>query len=284
MCDPFGGGVEQGRTSSTTKIPQWVEESGRELFEGGQTYAGRDYPAYPVADRIAPFTEDQMAGFEATRGNVGTWQPAYGSAYAGAGASAAPVGAEDISRYMNPFTGEVIDTTIDAINRQYNRDTNVRHGQMVGRGSYLNEDRREVIDNLARESRDRVIAETVARLKSDAFSGALGQANTERGRTLAASQMFGQLAPLRSALGGADAEALGTSGAVQQIQDQMGRNLTYDEFTGEFSYPQEQIDWLMSLLRGTPYETSTTGTTPVATGNPWAQAIGAGAGLYSIFG
>lgn len=279
----FGGGTKSVPTSSTTKLPDWVEQGGKDLFEGGKLFAGRDYPSYPVGDRIAPFTPDQLAAFEATRGNVGSWYPAFSSAYGAAGASASPVGAEDISRYMNPFTDEVIASTMEEMNRQFGRDTINRHASMANRGSYLNEDRREIMDNTARESNARVMAETIARLKSGAFDAALGQANTERDRTRMAAQMFGELAPMRQQLGSNDAAGLAATGALQQAQDQEGRTLSYDDWMREFSYPQEQINWLLGLLRGTPYETTTEGTTPVATGNPWAQGIGAAAALYGMF-
>ena len=279
-----GGGSKSVPTSSTTKLPAWVEEGGKDLFEGGKEFAARDYPSYPTGERVVPFTPDQQAGFEATRGNVGSWGPAYGSAYGGAGASAMPVSPEDIERYMNPFTDEVIKSTLEQMNRQFGRDKIDRHAGLSRSGSYLNEDRRRELDRSAREGESRVMSETIARMKSQGFDKAIGQANTERGRTAEASRMFAALAPLRQQMGAGDALQLGASGAVQQAQDQSTKNLDFEEFMKEFSYPQEQINWLMGLLRGTPYETSTTGKTAVGTANPWAQGIGMASSLYGMFG
>lgn len=285
MCDDiFSGGTKSVPTSSSTNFPDWVSQGGQDLFEAGKQFAGRDYPGYPTGDRVAPFTPDQQAGFEATRSNVGSWNPAYSSAYGGAGASAMPVGQEDIQRYMNPFTDDVIASTMEQMNRQFGRDKIARHAGLAGSGSYLNEDRRYEMDRSAREGESRVMAETIARLKSQGFDTAMGQANTERGRMAQAAQMFGNLAPLRAQLGAADAAQLGTSGAIQQAQEQQMKTTDYDEWMKEFSYPQEQINWLMGLLSGTPYETSTTGTTSVGTGNKWAEGIGAAASLYGMFG
>lgn len=284
IFDNFFGGTKSLPTSSSTQLPDWVEQSGKNLFGAGTEFAGRDFPAYPTDQRIAPFSEDQLAGFQATRENTGAWGPAYEAAFRGAGASAAPVGAEDIARYMNPYTDQVIDTTVNELGRQFNRDTIQRHGAMAMRGSFLNEDRRMAMDNLGREGLDRVIAETVARLKSGAFSDALDQANQERNRTASAAGMYSNLAPLRQNLGASDAAALQASGGAQQAQEQQKRTLNYDEFLKQFSYPQEQINWLLSLLRGTPYETSTMGTTPVATNNKAAQLAGAAAALFGAFG
>ncbi len=284
LFDNLFGGTKSVPTTSTTQLPAWVEKGGQELFGAGKTFAGRDYPAYPVGERIAPFSSDQLASFEATRSNVGSYAPAFQAAMGGVGAAATPVGESDIARYMNPYTEQVIDTTLAELGRQGTRDRISRHGGMAMEGSFLNEDRRMAMDTLANESLNRIIAETSARLRSDAFNNALQQANVERGRTMEAAGMFGTLAPMRQQLGAADAAALASSGAVQQAQEQQGRTLSYDEFMQGFAYPQEQINWLMGLLTGSPYPTTTTGTTAVGTPNRFAEAIGAAAALAGMFG
>ena len=193
----------------------------------------------------------------------------------------------------------MIDTTIDQNNRQFNRDTIDRHSQMVGRGSYLNEGRREVIDNLARESRDRVNAETAAKLRSGAFQAALDQGNLERGRLQSGAGTGVQLAGAQQQLGYGDVAALRDVGAQQQNLVQQDLTLNYEDFLRQFYYPQEQLNYMMSLTQGAPYSSSQSsiGTQQVPTANTFAQSlggigalagglgqIGAGGGLGAIFG
>ena len=139
---------------------------------------------------------------------------------------------------------------------------------MAQRGSYLNEDRREVIDNLARESTDRVIAETNARYNADAFNAALGQANTDRSRMLQGSNQLMNLADARQRLGSTDVGNLLNAGQMQQGLDQTNLDVAYDDFLRQFGYPQEMSQFLMSFLTGVPYSQTQTTTSPVAQSNP----------------
>ena len=277
MC--FGGGDSKPQTvvqQTQQELPAWVTKGGEDLYLESKPLANRDFPAYPVADRIAPFNQDQGASFDLARGNVGSYQDLFGQAVQGVGAGAQAVGQTDIDQYMNPYTQNVIDTTTAEINRQYDRDKINRNSSMAKRGSYLNEDRRAAIDQLGEESRNRVVAETVARLQSGAFGQALGQANIEKGKQTAAGSQYAQLAPLNQQLGYADVGALQGIGDVQQAQEQRERGLAYDEFTNQFNYPQEQLNWLLGVLRGAPQPVNTTTTSDqlIAQPNPFAQALG----------
>lgn len=270
-------------SESQTQLPAWVQREGEQLFYQAKDVANRPYPLYNQP-RIAGFTPDQQAGFEVTRGNVGSWSPAFHAAIMGTGQASAPVGAQDIDRYMNPYTQQVIDTTLGEMDRQHQRDTIGRHGAMAQRGSYLNEDRRAVIDNLARESTERVKAETAARLRSQGFQNALGQANVDRARMMQGAGQFQQLAPLRSQLGAMDAQQLQEIGQQQQAQQQDILSLDYDDFLRQFYYPQEQINYLQSALGATPYPTSqfTQQTQPQGSDNTAGQIAGSVASLAAL--
>jgi hypothetical protein len=267
-----------------TNRPEWVTREGEQLYGEARPLADRPYPEYPVSGRLAPFNPDQIAGFDIGRADVGAWEPAFNSAFMGAGASAMPVGAEDISRYMNPYTDEVIGSVREELNRQYERDRINRNAAMVGRGSYLTEDRREVINNLARESRDRNLGGIVGALKSDAYNAALGQANTERGRTADAARMYAELGPLRMGLGAGDVAMLENIGGQQQGQAQTEMSLSYEDFLQGFYYPQEQENWLLGMLSGIPTNITRTteGDQLIPQANPLAQGIGGAAAIAGM--
>ncbi len=424
MCGCSGGSETQTATQ-ITRLPEWVEREGEQLYGTAKPIAEREYPFYDPS-RIAGFNPDQMASFDLARSQVGAWQPSftnaffgYGAAgdqfnpwaasayaspyqmaiagpaepfvgqsgefafqagaagtpyaqpgfaqafleggtgrgteaaYGALGAGAAPLGAEDISRYFNPYVQQVQQTTIEELNRQYERDRNTRNAEMVARGSYLNEDRREVIDNLSRESRDRVIGEMMASTNADAFNTALGAAQGDRARSLStapqyrglasdasgrsiqalatsmgvraedlsrmlqaggqfgnlaqlgaqigsggldaalgtrsddlsrllsASGGFAQLAPQAQQMGYADVAAMLGIGGQQQGQTQSEMDLAYNEFLRQFYYPQEQTNWLLGMLSGTPYGQTTTTQQPVAQSNALGGALG---GLASLGG
>ena len=277
MCDGGSGSVDSG-----VKLPAYVEQGGEQLFDIAKQLGSQEYPTYP-GQRIAQQTPDQLGAFDITRANVGAWQPQMEQAIGQTGAAAAPVGQADISQYMNPYTQSVIDPTVRELNRQNERDINQIHAGMASRGSYLNEDRREVIDQMSREGRDRNIADIVGRLNLQGFEGALGQANVQRNRNLAAGQQYAGEAAQVAQSGYGDAAALRDIGGQQQGQTQQNLSLAYDDFLRQFYYPQEQLNYITSVLRGTPY--STTQQTPVGQDNTFAQMAGlgiAGAGVYAM--
>ncbi len=279
----FGGDDPEPRTVNTTttvqsNIPEWLQRAGEEQYETALPLANRPSPIYG-GDRIAGFTPTQTEAFGRVAGQSGSqpWMDAFNQAYGSIAGGAAPVGQEDISRYMNPYTQDVIDTTTNQVNRAYNiRDTQ-RRGRLAGTGSYLNYDRTEVLQGLSDEARARTIAEQTAGLSSAGFQNALQQANADRSRMMAAGGQFANLAPMMSQLGYTDIAALeGVGNREQQLQQQT-MNLDYEDFMRQFTYPQEQLDWLQNLMRGVPgpSSTTTTGQQYIPETNTFAQNLGA---------
>lgn len=279
MCFGGGGGGTETRTvvqRTEAELPEWVKAAGEEQYKKAETLADRDYPVYD-GQRIAGFTPEQMQAFNATKAGQGAWQPYLDKSVQATEASRAPVGEADIAAYMNPHTGTVIDSVLDRIYRQAGRDTVERNGQMAQRGSYLNEDRRAVIDSMNAEATARVAAETAGGLQSQAWQQAVAQANADRSRDAAASAAYREMAPVASNLGYADIAALMDVGRQQQGQTQQSLTLAYDDFLRQFYYPQEQTNYVQSIVQGVPYSSSQTQTgdqvVPVA--NSFAQNVGA---------
>jgi len=272
----FGGG---GSKQVSSGPEQSYVNAGKEIYGASKNLAGRDYPTYDAA-RVANFTQDQNASFDMTRNNVGSWNPSFQQAFQSGMGGVAPIGASDISQYMNPYTDQVIAGVTNDMNRQATRDTIGRHASMAGRGSYLNEDRRGVMDNLAQESNNRNLASVIGNLRQGAFKDAIQQANTDRQRQFAGSQLFGNLGVTRQQLGAMDAGSMAAAGGMQQAQDQQNLSLRYQDFQDQFRYPQEQANWLMAQLQGQPHQN----TSPQAQPNPWAQGIGMASAIGGMGG
>ena len=286
----LGGGTSKETVTQVQKqeIPEWVKQAGETLFQEASTVAERPFPVYE-GERIAGFTPEQLASFDLTEQAIGSWMPSFMNSFMGAGAGSAPIEVGDIERFMNPFTSEVVERAIEDMTRQHERDTIARHGSMSKRGSYLNEDRREVIDNLALEGLGRNIGAVSAGAYNDAFTQALMQANNERGRMLDASRIYAGLGPQAQSMGLTDAAALSAVGEQTQDLEQDNLTLQYQDFLREFGYPEEMINWLVGVLSGVPYENSRTTTAEqlVPEADPFSSALGllaSGVGLASGMG
>lgn len=285
MCFPGGGGSSTTHQTVENTIPPHIEEASKRLLDTSEPLARRDYPIYGDP-RIAEFNPDQIEAFQRTRENVASWSPIFLESLSQAAQSGVPLGQEDIDAYTNPYTSSVIDSTVNQINRQFDMDEINRHSQMAQRGSFLNEDRRAVIDNEAEANRNRVIAETVAGLNMQGFNNALSQGNIQRDRTGRTAAMFSGLAPQLSALNFQDIGALRDVGGQQEGKEQQGLSLQYEDFLRQFYYPQEQQNFQAGILSGVPYSTSqqTTSTVPQAGSNPFSSILGIASLAAPFFG
>jgi hypothetical protein len=269
MC--LGGGSK--KVKQEVSYPKYVERGGRETYEAGRELAQRPYETYQGA-RIAPFSPDQALAFMLARQNVGSWMPGFQAGWGQTWSGTSPVGQEDIDRYFNPYQKYVDDFVYQQAQRQKLQE----NAAWSKRGSYMNEDRRAAIDAL----RDERSNEAVGRLRAAAYDRALGQANIERNRDLAAANQFYQAALQRQRQGMGDVGMMSEIGQQQQDWAQQNLDLRYQDFLRQFGYPQEQISWLASLLGNTPYGQTTT--SPVGSANPVGQGVGMAALLGSLFG
>lgn len=183
---------------------------------------------------------------------------------------------EDVSRLMNPFA----DQLYAEIDRQRQRNEIENNASMSRRGSYFNEDRREVVHALGDEAANRAIGSTLA----DNYFKALQGAQTDKGRAIVGGAAGIQGAGAGQRFGFTDVAGLMDAGQMQEMKDQTGKNLNYEEFLKSFYYPQEQQQWLMQLLGLTPRDTTVTSEQEelVGTPNRVGQILGAGTTIASL--
>ena len=125
-------------TTTTTSLPDWYSNYAKQLLANQNALAARPYQTAPMP-RVAEFSPAQQAGFEQTLGAANSYQPfaamagntlqnAAGMSAAGAAApmfgqaagvsgtaaaqpymTAAGKNATNVSAYMNPYIGSVVD-------------------------------------------------------------------------------------------------------------------------------------------------------------------------------
>ena len=98
-------------------------------------------------------------------------------------------------------------------------------------------------------------------------------------------QQAGELVRLGEAQRAADIQAaqlLETIGEAQMGEQQRGLDVGYQDYLRQMAYPEQQLQFLSSILRGVPIEPSATQTGYVPT-NPLQQALGAGLGAIVLY-
>lgn len=227
--------------------------------------ASTPYQGYG-GEETAPINSQQQAGFGAintAQGNIT--------------ATGAPISAEDIQRYQDPYTNSVIDATQKDFDVQNARQQSQTTGNAAAQGA-LGGDRSAVAAALTAEGQSRAQAPVIAGLRSQGYQSAVKTAEDQQQQALRAG-----VAGLQ---GGQAMVGAGTlEQQTQQAKDTQGR-MDYYQQQG---YPFQVAQWLASIDTGVGSQlggTSNSTGTAVKEGpqpNQFAQLAGAGLTAAAAF-
>jgi hypothetical protein len=310
MGDIFGGGGGD-KTTVQTKIPEWLEGPWRGTLESANQIANLPYQRYkgetvaqldPLTKQAIDYTGRQMG---VAGGQMQGFLPGLQglAGYTPEQVQAGQFAGSDMSAYMNPYTGQVVDTTMAALERQRQQAIGQGQAQAQQAGAFGGS-RHGVANALTNEAALRQAAETSAGLYGQGYQQAaalrMGDIENQLKANLANQQAGLQGADLRrmSALGGAEVARQAQQANLQsalaaqqagQINEQKRQAMLQDKyarFQERRDYPQKQLDIMLRALSGTPSGIGTQTTTGPA-GNPFLAGLGGaigGAGLGSMFG
>jgi hypothetical protein len=219
----------------------------------------------------------------------------------GIGATTEAYDPTSYTSFYNPFVNEVITSVETDINRQADIERQRIGGAAVQAGAFGGSRQAVAEQELARNAAQQ-IADTSARLRSAAFTGAQQQAQSAfenqmaRGQT--AAQIFGQLGQgigqlgvQQGALGEAaqgaaqrDVNALFNIGALEQAQRQAEYDVQRAAATEEALEPFTRFNYMSDIFKGVPSSQSTIGSTSAVRPNPVASILGSVQQLTSLPG
>jgi hypothetical protein len=342
QTDPETGAVSGIAATSPLYGQAQYDEQGNLLYrtpEGGTTtdptMAARNQQGQPMelvvggvprAD-IMQFTPAQQRAAELMTGRfnpetgqyegggIGLYQPmmeqaeqtfttGLGSYLTGAGGLMGTTGAFDPTSYRqfyDPFVEDVIRGTEADLQRQADIERQRIGSAAVGAGAFGGS-RQAVAEQELQRNAAQQMADTSARLRSAAFTGAQQQAQSAfenqmaRGQT--AGQIFGQLGQgigqlgtSQAALGEAaqaaasrDVNALFNVGALQQAQQQAEYDVQRASAIEEAYEPFQRFNYMSDIFRGVPstQQTLTSASTPSP--NPVASIFGTAISLSKGLG
>ena len=287
-----GGGGAPAPTSSTvtnTNIPEYARPyvesmlgaTQQQLFNtapnasGGMDITGiKPYVPYSQnpQDYVAGFSPLQQQSFQGAADLGPAAQIGQGSALAGGaglgGLSVAgqanPQGFQNqVGAYMNPYLQQALAPQIAEANRQYDISGNQARSQATQAGAFGGS--REAIMAAENErNRNMGIQNIVGQGYNTAFNNAQNQYNQGIQSQLAgfglANTAAGTLGQLGQTQFGQQQGAIGLQnqmGAQQQAQQQNIINQGIQNYATAQQYPQQQLAFMNSMLRGLPLQTST---------------------------
>lgn len=299
-----GGGGDKGKSTQTTevKLPEWVNQASQANYKQAQEVANRPYEAYP-GQQVAGFNPTQQQAFGMLPG-LGQYQGAYGSAQnalqgllgfnpsqvqAGA-VHAGQVGDADLSRYMNPYTENVIDRTVSNMERSGAQAQNKLSSDAAAAKSFggsrqamqqaiQGAETTRGIGDYAGKAREANFAQAQAAATADINRALTGdttnlqnwtdvqKANASNQLLAAGVQKSAADSLVAAATAGQESaiktlgQYLGVGG-MQQQQQQKELDVTKGNWQQQHDYPLEQLNILLSSLGMSPYgKTETTNKT-----------------------
>ena len=270
----FGGGGGGSAPPSTTtnyvREAPGIEERKIELMDIARQVAQKpiNLPDYQVAGLGAL----EQQGIQNIQSGIGSGTVQQGiNQVTGA---AAPIGAQQIGQYLNPYqsyvTGEIA--------RQGQMMQNQLAAQAVGAGAFGGG--REGVQQAELQNRT---LEAMGRAQQAGFNTALGAAQRQQQVGLSAGQQLGQMGLGQQQMAQADINQLFSAGGVQRQLAQQALDAQRQSTLQQQYEPYQRAEFLANLYAAGPKTQSgvTMGTTPGT--NPLAQSVGTGIAAFSAF-
>jgi hypothetical protein len=273
----FGGGGGGGQSSAPSMQTQiireapGIEERKLELMDIARQVAQKpiNLPDYQVAGLGA--LEQQGMNLAGTTGvGAGTVQQGINQI----NASAAPIGAQQINQYLNPYQSYVT----DEIARQGQMMQNQLGAQAIGSGAFGGG--REGVQQAELQGRT---LSAMGQANQQGFNTALSAAQNQQRTGLAAGQQLGQMGMGQQQMAQGDINQLMSMGGVQRQLAQQVLDAQRQSTLQQQYEPYQRAEFLSNLYAAGPKSSSqlTMGSAP--TQSPLAQAVGTGIGAFTAF-
>jgi len=272
----MGGGSQPAQTTQVSKVelPAWVDAASQENYGYAKDVANRpleQYEGQRVAD-TSPYTQqaNQLAV-----SNVGSTDPYFKSSADIYNRTAGPL---DINKYLNPYTEEVQNRSVDAAQRslQGNLLANTDQAQ---KAKAFGGSRFGIQNAVTQAESTRGIGDLVAQLRQKGFDTATATALADRTGMQSSAAGLLNVASGQKAAQGQDVATLFGAGQADQAQNQAVIDSLMAKFNERRDYPIQQLNTRLAALGMSPYgktETSSKTGTSEKPGTDWAT-VGLGA-------
>jgi len=269
-----GGGQQQSSPSSTTNFVReapGIEERKLEMMDIARQVAQKpiDLPDYQIAGLGAL----ERQGITAA-GQTGIGSGAVGQGISGVQGAMAPVGAQQISQYLNPYQSYVT----NEIGRQGQMMQNQLGAQAIGSGAFGGG--REGVQQAELQGRT---LSAMGQAQAQGFSTALSAAQNQQRVGLQGGQLLGSLGAQQQQMAQSDVQQMMAAGGLERQLAQQALDAKRQSTLAQQYEPYQRAEFLKNIYASGPTSQSsiTMGTAPGAA--PLAQSIGTGLGAFQAF-
>ena len=274
----FGGGGGGGGQSSAPAMQTQIireapgiEERKLELMDMARQVAGKpiNLPDYQVSG-LGALEQQGITAAQTTGVGAGS----VGQGIQQIQGAAAPIGAQQINQYLNPYQSYVT----DEIGRQGQMMQNQLGAQAIGAGAFGGG--REGVQQAELQGR---ILSNMGQANQQGFNTALSAAQNQQQVGLMAGQQLGQMGQLQQQMAQGDINQLMATGGVQRQLAQQVLDAQRQSTLQQQYEPYQRAEFLSNLYAAGPKSSSqlTMGSAP--TQSPLAQAVGTGISAFTAF-
>lgn len=291
----MGSSSSPQTSTSTVKLPEWMDTAGQQLWQQAQQVAAKPYAPY-TGQRVAQFTpaeiEAQQRAMAFSNANVGgaALDQSMGATRAGTEYNAKSILDMGLDKYMNPYLQNVSDRAMSDIQRQQTM-TQQKNAQSAAAAGAFGGSRHGVAEAETARNYGDIYANQMANMYANAFNNAAGLAqgditnayNAQNLRLNAANQLAAMAGTQRQ-FGLQDIDVANQVGMAQRKLDQAQADFDYQQWQEEQNYPLRQLAIQQGSLFGMPHGSTTTSTTTGGSGgsNPLMGALGGAAAGSAI--
>lgn len=238
-------------TTSTSDVPKWLQDYTVDLFSQQRAVSSLPYQTYQLP-RVASTTAPTQQAYGVVQNSIGDYQQPVSNAITGTGNLANTSTYNTVANYMNPYNQAVTDqiAKMGARNLSENLLPAVSD-QFIRAGSFGGSRMGEFGGRAVRDTQESILNQQAQALQQG-YGQALNASAADLQRQQSALGQTAELAKLQQGLAASDAAALQSIGQEQQLQQQRGLDIAYQDFLDQRNFPQSQINAMSTTLRGLP--------------------------------
>jgi hypothetical protein len=285
------------QTVTQTNIPEYARPYYEDIMNRGTTVSNTQYQPY-TGERVAGFSPLQEQAFQGIQ-NLGpsplvsagagmTGIAGLGGLGAGQQYQQMATDPGAMAAYMSPYMQNVVDFQKSQAIRDYGRSLPGQQAAATRAGAFGGS-RQAIVEAEAQRNLQNQLAGIQAQGSQSAFDQArqaqqFGANLGLQGLGLAGQMgaQFGQLGQTAFGQQASTAQLQQQAGAAQQAQQQDILNKRYEDFMQQTLYPQSQLQFLSSLLRGSVVSPQQTMYQYQAPPSAFNQLASAGLGAYGV--
>lgn len=252
-------------TQNTSSIPEYARPYFEDIMQRGQAASQVQYQPY-TGERVAGFSPLQDQAFQGiqslgvsplmTPATNMTGAAGIGGLTAGSNYTQQATSPGAMQAYMSPYMQNVVDWQKTQAINDYGRQLPGMNAAATRAGAFGGS-RQAIVEAEGQRNLQNQLAGIQAQGTQSAFDAArqaqqFGSQLGLQGLGLTGQMgaQFGQLGQQAFGQQAAALQAQQQAGAIQQAQEQQRKDLAYEEFMRQQLYPQSQLQFLSSLLRG----------------------------------